>query len=130
MVPTKTIATTFDLAKLFFNMWVRHHGMPQFIVSDGNAKFMARFWKHLFWKVGTKLLFGTTFHPQTNGQIKRVNEVLNQYSRNYVGVNKKDWGEHLGLAKFYYNSTTHSTMKMSPFELMLGKELMLRNQWI
>ncbi len=62
------------------------------------------------------------FHPQTNGQMKKVNGVLNQYLINYVNTNKKDWGEHLGLAEFYYNSTTHSTTKMSPFELMLRKE--------
>ncbi len=63
--------------------------MPQFIVSDGDAKFMASFWKHLFWKVGTKLLFSTAFHPQIDGQIERVNGVLNQYFKNYVGINKK-----------------------------------------
>jgi hypothetical protein len=28
MTPTKMITTTFDLAKLFFNMWVKHHGIP------------------------------------------------------------------------------------------------------
>jgi hypothetical protein len=62
------------------------------------------------------------FHPQTNGQTKRVNGVLNKYLKNNVNTDQKDWGEHLGLAKFYYNSTTHSATKMSPFELMLGKE--------
>ena len=35
----------------------------------------------------------------------------------------KDWGKHLGFTKFCYNSTTHSVMKMSSFELMLGKEV-------
>jgi hypothetical protein len=54
--------------------------------------------------------------------MKKVNGVLNQYLINYVNTNKKDWGEHLGLTEFYYNSTTHSTTKMSPFELMLRKE--------
>jgi len=43
LVPTKTIVKIFNLAKLFFDMWVRHHGMPQFIVSDKNTKFMAGF---------------------------------------------------------------------------------------
>ncbi len=62
------------------------------------------------------------FHPQTNGQTKKVNHVLNQYLKNYVNTNQKDWGEHLGLAKFYNNSTIHLTTKMSPFELVLGKE--------
>jgi hypothetical protein len=63
MAPTKTIATTFDLAKLFFDMWVKHHMMLQFFVSDRYAKFTMSFWKHLFRKVVTKLLFNMTFHP-------------------------------------------------------------------
>jgi hypothetical protein len=69
--------TTFDWTKLFFDMWVKHHGMPQFIVNDGDAKFMMGFWKHLFQNVGTKLSINMTFHPQTNGQIERFNGVSN-----------------------------------------------------
>ncbi len=56
-----------------------------------------KFWKHLFQKVGTKLSFNVTFHPQMDGQTKRVDGVLNQYLRNYVNADQKDWGEHLGL---------------------------------
>jgi hypothetical protein len=71
--PTKMITIIFDSTKLVFDMWVKHHGMPQFIMNDRHAKFTTGFWKHLFRKVGTKLSFSTTFHPQTNGQTKRVN---------------------------------------------------------
>jgi hypothetical protein len=38
--------------------------------------------------------------------------VLNQYLKNYVSIDKKDWVEHSGLAKFCYNSTSHSMTKM------------------
>ncbi len=48
--------------------------------------------------------------------------MLNQYLRNYVNINQRDWGEHLGLVEFCYNSTMHSVMKMFLFELVLGKE--------
>ncbi len=78
MAPITTIATTFDSAKLFFNMWVRHHGLPQFIISDRDVKFTTGFLKHLFQKVTMKLLFNMAFHPQINGQIERVNGVLSQ----------------------------------------------------
>jgi hypothetical protein len=47
---------------------------------------------------------------------------MGQYFKNYVSINKKDWGKHLGLVEFCYNSTTHSTTKMSLFELTLGKD--------
>ncbi len=69
-----------------------------------------------------KLSFGITFHPQIDGQTKRVNKVLNQYLRNYVNVYQRNWDEDLNLAKFWYNSTMHLVTKMSPFELVLGNE--------
>jgi hypothetical protein len=66
------------------------------------------------------------FHPQTNGQMKRINGVLNQYLKNYVNVDKKVWGERLGMAKFCYNSIMHLTTKMSLFNIGKKKP---RSQW-
>jgi hypothetical protein len=56
MVPTKANVITFDSLNLFFNMWVRHHGMLQFIVSEKDVKFMSGFSKHLT-KGGDKIVF-------------------------------------------------------------------------
>ncbi len=60
---SKIIITTFNLMKLLFDMWVKHHRMLQFIVSNKDAKFIMCSQKHLFQKAGTKLSFNTTFHP-------------------------------------------------------------------
>jgi len=64
--------------------------MLQFIVNDKIAKFAMGFLKHLFWKVRLKLYFSTTFHPQTNSQIERVNKVLNQCFKKYVCADQRD----------------------------------------
>ncbi len=69
------------------------------------------------------MFFHVAFHPQIDGQIEKVNGVLNQYFKKYANIDQRDWGEQLqGLAKFCYNSTTHSMIKMSPFKLALVKE--------
>jgi hypothetical protein len=63
---------------LFFKKIVHFHGILRSIVLDHDVKFLDYFWKTLRGKLGTKLLFFTTCHPQTDGQTEVVNKTLSQ----------------------------------------------------
>ncbi|WZY72224.1 hypothetical protein YC2023_004464 [Brassica napus] len=108
------------IANLFFKEIVRIHGMPKTIVSDRDTKFLSYFWKTLWSKLGTKLLFSTTCHPQTDGQTEVVNRTLGTLLRAFIKKNLKSWEDYLPHCEFAYNHAVHSTSKFSPFEIVYG----------
>jgi hypothetical protein len=108
------------IADLFFRDVVRLHGVPNTIVSDRDAKFLSHFWKTLWAKLGTKLLFSTTCHPQTDGQTEVVNRSLSTMLRAVLKHNIKLWEECWPHIEFAYNRSLHSTTKLCPFEIVYG----------
>ena len=108
------------VANLFFREVVRLHGVPRTIVSDRDVKFMSYFWKTLWAKLGTKLLFSTTCHPQTDGQMEVVNRTLSMLLRTMIKKNLKEWEDCLPHVEFAYNRAVHSTTQMCPFEVVYG----------
>ncbi|MBW0562521.1 hypothetical protein O181_102236, partial [Austropuccinia psidii MF-1] len=57
----------------------------------------------------------TSYHPETDGQTERVNQILEQYLLVYVSNHQDDWNTWLPLAEFVYNNSDHSSTKISPF---------------
>jgi len=79
-----------NIADLFFREIVRLNGVPKSIVSDRDVKLFSYFWKVLWGKLGTKLLFSTTCHPQIDGQTEVVNRTLTQLLRAVIQKNLKN----------------------------------------
>jgi hypothetical protein len=74
LVACKKNIITEATAKLFFELvWV-HFGIPQTIVSDRDSQFRNTFWSSLWSLLDTNFTKSMTFHPQTDGQTKVVNE--------------------------------------------------------
>ncbi|TYK21771.1 ty3-gypsy retrotransposon protein [Cucumis melo var. makuwa] len=80
-IPGKSTYTARKWAQLYMSEIVRLHGVPVSIVSDRDARFTSKFWKGLQTAMGTRLDFSTTFHPQTDGQTERLNQVLEDMLR-------------------------------------------------
>jgi hypothetical protein len=70
--------------------------------------------------LGTKLLFNTTCHPQTDGQIEVVNRTLSTMLRLVLDQNLRCWEDFSPHVGFAYNHATHSSAKMCPFQIVYG----------
>ena len=104
-IPVNTTYNGDKLAQLYIDKIVKLHGVPSRIVSDRDAKFTSRFWKKLHEALGTKLDFSSSYHPQTDGQTEKVNQILEDMLRACVLNYGNNWEKSLSFAEFSYNNS-------------------------
>jgi transposase InsO family protein len=98
------------------------HGVPKSIVSDRGTQFTSHFWKQLHESLGTRLEFSTTFHPQTDGQTERVNQILEDMLRACALYYGSSWDDNLPYVEFSYNNSNQASIEMATFEALYGKK--------
>ena len=97
------------------------HGVPKTIISDRGTQFIARFWEQLHACLGIHLIRSSAYHPQTDGQTERVNQIVEDMLRACVLPYPQKWDECLPLAEFSYNNSYQESIKMAPFEALYGR---------
>ena len=70
----------------------------------------------------TQLDFSTAYHPQTDRQIERIIQTLEDMLRMCVLDSKQDWDQYLSLVKFAYNNSYYSSIGMPPYEVLYGRK--------
>jgi hypothetical protein len=120
-----------QVATALWDNVIKLHGVPQSIVSDRDCIFTSAVWRGIFATMGTKLLFSTAYHPQTDGQTERVNQCLEMYLRSAIQDKPRQWRRWLPTAEFWYNSSHHASLNCSPFKALYGREANLGGmlQW-
>jgi hypothetical protein len=79
--------------------------------------------------LGTKLIRSSAYHPQTDGQTERVNQILEDMLRACAIDCGKNWDKYLSLAEFAYNNSYQSSLKMAPFEALYGRRCRTPLNW-
>lgn len=118
----KTDYTSKSVAELFMANVVKLHGMPKSIVSDRDRVFTSKFWQHLFQLQGTTLAMSSAYHPQSDGQTEAVNKCVEMFLRCFTADNPKSWYKALNWAEYWYNSSFHTSIGMTPFKALYGRD--------
>jgi transposase InsO family protein len=109
------------LAELYNLRIVCLHGVTKKIVSDRGTQFTSKFWERLHESIDTKLNFSLAYHPQTDGQMERVNQVLEDMLRACALQYGRSKDKSLPYAEFSYNNSYRESLKMAPFEMLYGR---------
>jgi len=108
-----TISQGFSLKKV-----VKLHGLLKTIVYDRNDRFLSHFWRTIWTRLGTKLLFFITCHPQTVGETEVVNMFIFTLLKVILKGKNKSLDECLPYIEFVYNRVVHTFTNLSPFEVV------------
>ncbi|KAJ1582083.1 hypothetical protein NDA15_001662 [Ustilago hordei] len=120
LAPTHKTVTAKQTAVLLYGHMVRLFGYPDHMVSDRGRQFISGAWKAFAEQMGVKHSLSTAYHPQTDGQTERVNQVIEQYLRMYCNYEQNDWANLLDTAAFVYNNMVHNSIGVSPFFACYG----------
>jgi hypothetical protein len=104
-IPVKTTYSGPQLEELYMLRIVCLHGVLKKIVSDS----------------GTQLCFSSAYHPQTDGQTERVDQILEDMLRACALQYGWSWDKSLSYAEFSYNNSYQKSLKMAPFEMLYGR---------
>jgi len=110
------------LARLFQDHVWKLHRLPESITSDRGVQFAAAMMKELNNLLGIQMKLSTAYHPQTDGQMERINQELEQYLRVFIDYRQEQWPDWLGTAEFAYNNKIHIATKISPFKVSYGQD--------
>ncbi|KAJ1572854.1 hypothetical protein NDA15_006253 [Ustilago hordei] len=120
LAPTHKTVMAKQTAVLLYGHMVRLFGYPDHMVSDRGRQFISGAWKAFAEQMGVKHSLSMAYHPQTDGQTERVNQVIEQYLRMYCNYEQNDWANLLDTAAFVYNNTVHNSIGVSPFFACYG----------
>jgi hypothetical protein len=119
-IPTVATVNASALVDVFLDRIWKLHGLPADIVSDRGSVFVSSFWNSFVSILGVRLNTSTAYHPESDGQTERVNQVLEQYLRCYLDYHQTNWVDLLPYAEYAYNSSFHSSTHLTPFEICYG----------
>ncbi|GKD06938.1 transposon ty3-G gag-pol polyprotein [Tanacetum coccineum] len=63
----------------------------------------------------------SSYHPQSDGQTEVVNCTMEQYLRCFARDKPKKWVEWMPWAEYNYNTSVHTSTKMTPFQVVYGR---------
>jgi transposase InsO family protein len=118
-VPDITASTVADV---FVDRIILRHGCPAQLLSDRGSQFLSALFKRLTQRLGIHKIFTSAYHPQTNGQVERLNRFIASALTAYVNAHQDDWDTYLEALAFAYRTSFVDAIGNTPFYLVHGRD--------
>ncbi len=119
-IPLTKLPTALETAEALMQQVFRFYGLPEDIVSDRSPQFTSRVWKAFCQQLSINVSLSSGYHPESNGQVKRLNQELTRFLCSYCHNNQNDWSRYLIWAEYAQNSLRKPATGLTPFQCVLG----------
>jgi hypothetical protein len=120
LAPFPAVPSAEGAAVAFVHAVVKHHGLPDDVVSDRGTQFTSLFWSVLCNGLGMKAKLSTAYYPQTDGQTERANQTLEVYLRCYATQEQDDCCNLLPYDEMAMNNSVYESTRVTPFMANIG----------
>jgi hypothetical protein len=109
-----------DLVHIFNAKVVANHGMPVKVLTDRGRQFNNAMTNELWQHMGVRQALTSAFHPQSDGQTEKSNQLIEEVLRHYTAEDQRQWDDYLFMVEYAINSHVHSSTGFAPYQLVMG----------
>jgi ribonuclease HI len=111
--------------KFFWQNNVYRFGVPSELTVDNGKQFDSQDFRDFCFSIGTKPVFASVYHPQSNGIIERANgKIFTAIKKRLLDDKKGKWADQLPEVVWALNTTECRATGFTPFHLLYGSEAM------
>ena len=88
------------------NHYIYIFSSPKHILTDQRQHFVCKLMESFEKAFKIKHIKTTSFHPQSNGSLKRTHGTVKDLIKTYIDERKDEWDEYLNLVYMSYNTST------------------------
>ena len=119
--PTREIKAHTTLKEMFNRLFCVF-GVPEILYTDSSTNYKNKLFRECFEKLNITHIFGSPWHPQSQGLVERYNKTLKEATRTLINAKQTNWGEFIAPITFAMNASTVYSMGYSPYLLLFGRQ--------
>ncbi len=110
------------VAAAIFKEWFCKFGILAQLHTDGGKEFVNKLSAEILEFLNVSHTKTSPAHPQCSSQVEVFNKTVKKYLASFVDDMTLNWETFLPAQALSYNNSYHSTVAMTPFELLFWRK--------
>ena len=102
--------------------FISRHSVPEALLSDQGRNYESNLFREALDLLDCHKVRTSAYHPECDGLSERFNRTYLEMVRSMINESQDNWDEVIPKVCFAYRTAVHATTKMTPFEMLYGRQ--------